>query len=107
MLFAWADDITTQKEIMTLNTKSEIEIFFKSQKNVIFVIDQLNALEKSDSSEANLLYWLTRFTSNHTAAFSFSTNHKDYLDQTLIQTSNNMLHVYDGLTRVCHRKIIP
>jgi chromosomal replication initiation ATPase DnaA len=45
MLFAWADDIATQKIIMTLNTLKEIKKFFKSRKNVIFVIDQMDALK--------------------------------------------------------------
>ena len=39
MLFAWADDITTQKETMTLNTKSEIEKFFDPFRRAIFVVD--------------------------------------------------------------------
>ena len=38
MLFAWANDITTQKEIMTLNSRKEIRDFFLSPEKVIFVI---------------------------------------------------------------------
>jgi hypothetical protein len=117
MLFAWADDITTQKEIMTLNTEVEIEAFFNrqknvSQKNVIVVVDQLNALTESNGfseeikRRGRLHSWLTRFTSKHTVVFSSSANYKEYLDSSKEQTSSYVVRAYGGLDRVSHRKII-
>jgi hypothetical protein len=103
MLFAWADDITAQKEIGTLNTEDEIENFFKSQKNVIFVIDQMDALKET---KPKLHDWIMRFTANHKTVFSFSTHHADYLEQAHKRSSNNMLPVYGGLERVSYRKIM-
>ena len=45
MLFAWADDENEQQNIMTLDTLEEIDKFFQAHPDVMFVIDQLNALE--------------------------------------------------------------
>ena len=45
MLFAWADDDNIQREIIGLDTWKKIDDFFQSCKNIIFVIDQMNALE--------------------------------------------------------------
>jgi hypothetical protein len=116
MLFAWADDITTQNEIMTLNTEEEIAIFFESQRNqkgqkdIIIVGDQLNALTGSDTDEApkrmGRYSWLMRFTFGHTTVFSSSANYKEYLSAIRKQTSWYVLKVYGGLDRVSHRKIM-
>ena len=111
MLFAWADDITAQKEIKALNTEDEIEDFFECQKNVIFIIDQMNALKKSrfpleTTRRAKLHDWLMRCTVNHKAVFSSSANYTDHLEQAHIQNSNNVLSVYGGLNRVSHHEIM-
>jgi hypothetical protein len=112
MLFAWVDDITTQKEIMTLNTEAKIEAFFNRRRNAIVVVDQLNALTESNGScegikrRGRLHGWLTRFTSKHTAVFSSSANYKEYLDSSKMQTSSYTMRVYGGLNRVSHRNII-
>jgi len=112
MLFAWADDITTQKEIMTLNTEDEIETFIKRQKNVIVVVDQLNALTESNGSSeqikkrGQLHSWLMGLTSKHTAVFSSSANYREFLEQSKRQTTNLVVPVYGGLERVSHRKIM-
>jgi hypothetical protein len=110
MLFAWADDITTQKEIMTLNTEDEIKAFFKYQKNVIVVVDQLNFLTTNSlgvlTKFEKLYNWLMSFTVNHTAVFSSTANYKEYLETSEEQTSNRLVRVYGGLDRVSHRKIM-
>jgi hypothetical protein len=102
MLFAWADDIA-QKEIMTLTTEKEIEVFLQSQKNIIFVIDQMNALK---GSTTNMQQWLDRLTSRHIAVLSSTANHMDYLEQPLKENQESMLYVYGGLNTVSHRKIM-
>jgi hypothetical protein len=112
MLFAWADDITTQKEIMTLNTEEEIAKFFKSQKDVIVVGDQLNALTGFDISDEEatkrmeLYTWLMRFTIGHTAVFSSSANYKEYLEAIRKQNSYYVVPAHGGLDRVSPRKIM-
>ena len=110
MLFAWANDIPTQKEIMTLDTQKEIEDFFWPEK-IVFVIDQMNALKTSNtSSEAKkrtVLYnWILRFTAGHKSVFSSSANYDEYHDQKREQTSNLVVRAYGGLDRVSHRKIM-
>jgi len=112
MLFAWADDITTQEEIETLITEDEIEAFLTRQKNVLVVGDQLNALTESNSpskemkGRAKLYGWLTRFTSMHKAVFSSSASYREFLDKSKTQTSNWVVRAYGGLERVSHRKIM-
>jgi len=112
MLFAWADDITTQEEIETLITEDEIEAFFRRQKNVLVVSDQLNALTGSNSpseetkDRANLYRWLMRFTAKHTAVFSSSANYKEFIDKSKKQTSNRVVRVYGGLEKVSHHQIM-
>jgi len=107
MLFAWADDIITQREIMTLNTEAEIEAFLRSQDSVLFVIDQMNALKKSDNQReevkrARLEGWIGRYTSRHKAVFSTSGNDTGYLQKSIRRNSNRVLAVYGGFTRVSH-----
>ena len=111
MLFAWADDVTTQKEIIaTLNTTHEIDAFFYSQKNVIFVVDQMNAFKTGGNNDPNenrkLHRWIRSFTSRHKTVFSSSANHTDYLEQFNKQSSNRVLRVRGGLDDVSYSKFI-
>ena len=52
MLFSWADDNDMQKEIIRLDTFEKIYHFFKRWENIIFVIDQMNALVESDNDDS-------------------------------------------------------
>ena len=111
MLFAWANDIPTQKEIMTLNTQEEIRDFFFLPEKVIFVIDQMNALKTSKRSEeakkrADVYNWITSLTSRHKSIFSSSANYWEFHDQNQQQSSNLVVYAYGGLDRVSHRKIM-
>jgi NACHT domain len=112
MLFAWADEIIAQEEIETLRTEAEIEDFLKRQRNVLFIVDQLNALTESNGSNAEVLRrgqlhsWLMRFTSDHKAVFSSFANYEEFIDKSRKQTSNWVVPVYGGLERVSHRKIM-
>jgi hypothetical protein len=110
MLFAWADDIAIQKFIMTLNTLKKINHFFKNRKNVIFVIDQMNALKFDGSREQkkreDLSDWIKRFAFRHKKIYSFSVNNTDYHEEAQNQHQSRMLPVYGGLTEVSHRKIM-
>jgi hypothetical protein len=111
MLFAWADNITSQEEIITLNTEKAIEAFFESQKSVIFVIDQRNGFNQSSCSEKraarreDLLDWTERFAFGHKGVSSSSANYADYHEQINKENSNIVLCAYRGLTRVSHLNV--
>ena len=51
MLFAWVDDESKQQDIMALKTQEDIYEFIQYKKGVVFVIDQLNALQKQDQND--------------------------------------------------------
>jgi Bacterial dnaA protein len=108
MLFAWADDIATQ-EIMTLNTLEEIDKFFSFGEKVIFIIDQMNALEIDSPGEKkkreDLSDWIGRFTYGHKKVYSTSTNNTNYREQDQY-TNWRILPVYGGLTEVSRCKIM-
>ena len=111
MLFAWANDITTQKEIMTLNTLEEISGFFFLPEKIIFVIDQMNALKDSKrpreaKKRGDLCDWITCLTARHKSVLSCSANYVEFHEQTQQQGSNFVVYAYGGLNRVSHREII-
>ena len=106
MLFAWADDITTQEVIMALETEEDIRRFFKEKRDVTFVIDQMNALKISTEGAKNADRWLKRFAYSHNSILSSSANYTDYLEQSIKQNSNFVLQVYGGLDKVSYGKIV-
>jgi len=109
MLFAWADDPTTQNEITKMSTTDEILAFLYTQEKVIFVVDQMNAFKAgglgAKERREELRDWVGSFTSCHKTVFSSSANDTDYLDEFNKQSSNRVLRVYGGLDRVSHLKI--
>ena len=107
MLFAWADDKSQQQKIMTLKTLEDIYLFFQAQGDVIFVIDQLNALQGGEndnahtaSQKAKLLQWLDSVIATYKAICSSSANNYSILNNAPKQTNSDMMNVYGGLTRV-------
>jgi hypothetical protein len=114
MLFAWADDVATQKIIMTLNTLEEIqkffEKFFESGEKILFVIDQMNALKidgpREKKKREDLSDWIKLFTFGHKKVYSSSANNTDYHKGAQNQNQNEMLPVYGGFTEVSYRKIM-
>ncbi|KIW99752.1 uncharacterized protein Z518_11165 [Rhinocladiella mackenziei CBS 650.93] len=103
MLFAWADDFTTQKKIMALRTQDQIEKFFEYQENVIFVVDQMNAFKSDGFGDREvarqLRRWVIRFTSSHKTILSSSANSTDDLEEFKHQTYNWVVRVYGGFTK--------
>jgi chromosomal replication initiation ATPase DnaA len=106
MLFAWTDD-EKQQNIMALNTMEDIYQFFRNQHDVIFVIDQLNALDewKTDDEDtakkkAYLHRWLNRFKASHKAILSSSANNQSMLNVVSEQSSKKMMYVHGGFTKV-------
>jgi len=111
MLFAWADDESKQQTIMTLQTLEEIDKFLAKQSEVVFVIDQLNALERkkdddeSTASEKTRLHrWLQGLVMEAKAILSSSANNHSILKGWSRPDNSEILHVYGGLTEVSLRK---
>ncbi|KIX05638.1 uncharacterized protein Z518_03610 [Rhinocladiella mackenziei CBS 650.93] len=104
LLFAFTDK-AAQDEIVTLDTKEKIRIFLGRQRNVIFVIDQMNALcekegepQHTRSAKGDLSDWINRLIARHTAVLSSSANNQDYLRGQILENSNFTMLVYGGLT---------
>ena len=109
MLFAWADDEREQQEIMALKTREEIHEFIQEQEDVIFVIDQINALEKereendtdyAASMKREVHEWLDCLTATHKSIYSSSANNFSMLNKASKQSNSIRMDVYGGLTEV-------
>ena len=108
MLFAWAGDEKKQQQIIELKDQNDIYQFFLGQGNVIFVVDQLNALEGKKNEKkikavekARLRQWLnTLLTINHKIVFSSSADNHTFLNGKPEQGNTIIMHVYGGLTKV-------
>ncbi|KIX08921.1 uncharacterized protein Z518_03578 [Rhinocladiella mackenziei CBS 650.93] len=84
MLFAWADDFTTQKKIMVLKTEDQIWKFLKNKQNVILVVDQMNALKTkgvANKRAEGIREWLISFTAFNKGIFSSSANSTTDLEE--------------------------
>ena len=106
MLFTWADDITTQKKIMTLDTEEKIQNFFESQRNIIIFIDRKDALNGPTKQAKRVKSWLTCLASGHKKVFSSSPNYTDYHEEIHKEDLSEVVDVYGGLERVSHCKIV-
>ena len=113
MLFAWKDD-ESRSRIMRLRTMNEIYEFFQEHRDlrnddgeIIFVIDQMNALQESDedngnekSAKADLHSWLQQCSDGHRAILSSSANYKTFLKRRNTQTTETTMYLYGGFTPV-------
>jgi hypothetical protein len=109
MLFAWADDMEVQGTIMTLNTRDDISEFFRAHPKAMFVVDQLNALERKSrdnkaiaNKKAVVHSWLYDLKADYKtkSILSSSANNHSILNETSSQSSNKTMYVYGGLTPV-------
>jgi hypothetical protein len=111
MLLAWADDINAQNQIMTLKTRDEIEAFLNIQSDVIFIVDQVNALKTSDDPReeapgSSLDGWLSRFTLPHKSVYGSSANDTNFHIMFTTRNQYSMLSSYGGFTKVSHLKLV-
>jgi hypothetical protein len=111
MLFAWADDLTIQDEIITLDTWEMIHRFFKRHKKSIFVIDQMNVFEELDNGKyfggfftAETYKWLMLCQAGHPAVLSTSEDYQTYFRQRIEESTEDTMHVYGGFTTVSLQK---
>ena len=111
MLFAWADDESEQQNIMALTTQEEIYEFFRLHEDAIFVIDQLNALEGEKDEEiiltdkVQIRGWLKRLRepAGYKAILSSSPNNSSIHEGVSRQSTDEIMYVYGGFTRVSLR----
>ena len=114
MLFAWADDTSKQQAILMLDDLKAMDEFLEEQSaisNVVFVTDQLNALEteKDDSQKtinvkSELQQWLDGLLSPRIKGIlSSSANNHKILGRSNRQDSYNIMYAYGGLTKVSNR----
>jgi len=93
--------------ISWLATQEDIFEFFLLRKDVVFVIDQLNALEREGNEpertvtkKVEIHYWLTRLRSpgQHKAILSLSANN-DSIHKRALRRSNGKI-MYPGRSQV-------
>jgi len=109
MLFAWADDERKQQIIMRLDTLEEIGEFLEMQSEVVFVIDQLEALEKERydteytvNRKIKLREWLQGLVARGKGILISSANYQSVLNRAS-RSDTEIMYVYGGLTRVSLR----
>jgi len=66
----------------------------------------MNALKVSTDEAKHGHRWLNRFAYSHNTVISSSANYTEYLEQSIEQSSNDVLRVYGGLDKVSHGKMI-
>jgi hypothetical protein len=110
MLFAWGapEDSDMRKHIRALKTMEAISEFFRGQKKILFIVDQLNALEldRSETDQASngnkqmTLQWLRKCIAMDKCIFSVSANNQTRAWMARKQTGFQQLHVYGGFSTV-------
>jgi hypothetical protein len=110
MLLTWGgpDDGVIRERIMALNTTEAISSFFGRQSNILFLVDQINTLERdpsgtddlSDERKSTIYGWIMKCVANHNYIFSASTNNRNRGRLTQKQTGARQLLVYGGFSAV-------
>jgi hypothetical protein len=110
MLLAWGgpDDNVVRESIKALDDMEAIAKFFKEQSNILFLVDQVNILEKdpsgtdglSDDRKSEILQWIMNCVDNHRYIFSASANNRNRGLTEEKQTNTRPLLVYGGFSPV-------
>jgi hypothetical protein len=110
MLLTWGgpDDNVIRESIMALNTMDAISNFFGRQRNILFLVDQLNSLEKdpngidslSDTVKIETQRFIMKCVANHKYIFGASANNQSKAWVKEKQSSARELFVYKGFTAV-------
>ena len=103
-LFTWGDHPEKVKELIGLQDMNEAANFISQNwsTSVIFIIDQLNALDDddADSTKSHVRRWLKRCRSESKAILSTSANNISFHHMTQRQNYDDIFTVYGGFTRV-------
>jgi hypothetical protein len=110
MLLAWADDPIKLRQICSLRSDSDIGEFFRlNGRDVLFIIDQLEVLDKPDvvaaTTTTKLRTWLESCRYRSHALLCSSVNNMPRLRE---PHRSGCLHIYrldGGLTRVSEHKL--
>ena len=110
VLLAWGgpDDNVIRESIMALDTTEAIAKFFGEKSNILFLVDQVNILEKdpsgmdglSDERKGAILAWIMGCVAGHKYIFSASANNRNRGLTEGKQTSTRPLLVHGGFTPV-------
>lgn len=110
MLLAWGapDDSVIQESILALDTMEAISKFFESQSNILFLIDQVDSLDRDlsemdclSNERKNRIYkWIMGCVAGHKYIFSASANNKNRGWIRGKQTGARQLLVYGGFSAV-------
>lgn len=111
MLFAWADDTSKQQAILALDSLEAMAGFLEKQSktsDIVFVIDQLNALETEEDDDqdtthekSKLRQWLNGLLSlKKKGILSTSANNHKILGGSNRQDDYKIMYTYGGLTKV-------
>lgn len=101
MFFAWGDDPVKLGQIKQLRSQDDIQEFLSHNANVLFIIDQINALdEKSGEHTKNkVLEWMDRCRSGSKTLLSTSANNTSYVTTRHQQNNEKTFRVYGGFTK--------
>ena len=113
MLLAWGrrEDSAMRQKLLALDTTEAISQFFGAQSStkIIFLIDQMNALEMdpsgidglNDATKTTIYMWIRECVAPHKYIFSASANNRNRYWLTGKQTGARQLLVYGGFSAVC------
>jgi hypothetical protein len=102
------DDSVIRENIMALNTTEAIAKFFREYSNILFIVDQVNVLERdpngtddlSDERKNEIFEWIMACVAHHKYIFSVSANDKNRGWTEGKQTGARQLLVYGGFSAV-------
>ena len=104
LLFAWCHLPDKVEEIIRLQDKDDVVNFIANNRStsVVFIIDQLNALDDDDdtSTKTQTLRWLARCRSGLKSILSTSANNLSFHRMTQRQNYDRLFTVYGGFTKV-------
>lgn len=104
LLFTWSDLPEKVEEIVKLQDMNEVANFIANNwsTSVVFVMDQLNALDDEDeaSTKSHVRRWLKRCRSGLKTVLSTSANNISFHRMTQRQNYDDLFTVYGGFTRV-------
>ncbi|KAK2756819.1 hypothetical protein FQN54_005265 [Arachnomyces sp. PD_36] len=100
LLFTWALEIEIVKEIESIDSMKDVQRFLHRhwEPSVVFVVDQINALNDQTEATENVRQWLERFMFESMNVLSTSGNDMVFLNTLGQQNNNKVFNVFGGFT---------